>query len=392
MKLEGTIARGLKGPIIKKGDDLKRIIVDVLKENIKANNFSLQEKDVVCITEAVAAKAQGNFVTIKEVADDINTKFDKTKPLGVLFPITSRNRFGTILKAIKEANDHLILQLSFPGDEVGNKIVDEDEFYSSIYSLGDEFSKEEFKKVFKNTKHLFTGVDYLDFYQSIIGENSKIILANDPKALLKYTDQVLVASIHSRNRDQKVLVKAGAKIALTLADICNTPSEIHGFNEDYGVLGSNLSKDDTLKLFPRETKTLVLEIQREIEKEFKVKVEVMVYGDGAFKDPQGGIWELADPTVSPGFTDGLAGTPSEIKIKYVADNKFSSLSGEELTNSIKEEIRHKTSDLVGKDISLGTTPRQYSDLLGSLADLTSGSGDKGTPFVLIQNYFTNFAD
>ncbi|HKL72800.1 MAG TPA: coenzyme F420-0:L-glutamate ligase, partial [Candidatus Onthovivens sp.] len=365
MKLEGTISRGLKGPIIKKGDDLKRIIVDVLKENIDAGNFNLQEKDVICITEAVAAKAQGNFVTIKEVASDINTKFDKNKPLGVLFPLTSRNRFGTILKAIKEANSHLILQLSFPGDEVGNKIVDEDEFYSSSFSLGDEFSKDEFKSHFKKTKHIFTGVDYLDFYQSIIGEKSKIILANDPKALLKYTDQVLVASIHSRKRDQKVLLKAGAKVALTLADICNTPNNIHGFNEEYGVLGSNLSKDDTLKLFPRETKKLVLEIQKEIEKEFKVKVEVMVYGDGAFKDPRGGIWELADPTVSPGFTDGLKGTPNEIKIKYVADNKFATLSGESLTNSIKEEIRNKNSDLLGKDISLGTTPRQYSDLLGS---------------------------
>lgn len=389
---QGTISRGLKAPIIKKGDDLAKIVVSVLEENIKEKNFELNNRDVLCITEAIVAKAAGNYATIQDIANDINKKFSKGKKLGVLYPITSRNRFGTILKAIKLAKNDLVVQLSFPGDEVGNKIVDEDEFYNSNHTVGEVFTKEQFKKEFKNTKHIFTGVDYLDYYQEIIGENSRIILSNDPRSILDYVDEVLVCSIHTRDRNKRVLLNSGAKKVLTLAEILNEKTSEHGYNELYGVLGSNLAKENSLKLFPNNAEELCYKIQKMIEEKFNKHLEVMVYGDGAFKDPKGGIWELADPLVSPGFTSGLLGTPTEIKIKYIADNKYSDLKGDELINHIKEEIKNKGSNLVGQNISLGTTPRQYPDLLGSLADLTSGSGDKGTPIVLIQNYFTNYAD
>jgi F420-0:gamma-glutamyl ligase len=384
MKYRGTIVRGIKAPIIKKGDNIIDIVVDSLMNVVKYENVELQDKDVICVTEAVVAISQNNYATTSQIASCVNSIF-KDDVVGVVFPILSRNRFSALLKGIREGAKKIVLQLSYPGDEVGNKLVQEDELIdANVNPYVDTFTASEFKKIFKDTTHVFTGVDYIKYYQDIIGEDSDIILSNDPKTILKYTDSIIVANIHNRKRTKEMLLKNGGKKVIGLDEILNTSFDGSGYNSDYGLLGSNLVKEDLVKLFPRDCDKLVLKIQEKIRETFGKNLEVMVYGDGAFKDPRGGIWELADPVVSPGFTSGLLGTPNELKLKYLA----TTVSDEE---NVKRLIKEKQANLVGKAESLGTTPRQIVDLLGSLADLTSGSGDKGTPFVLVQNYFSNYA-
>ncbi|MBQ2723138.1 MAG: coenzyme F420-0:L-glutamate ligase, partial [Clostridia bacterium] len=338
------------------------------------------------------ARAQGNYVSCDDIAQDVKTKFgDET--VGVLFPIFSRNRFSLILKGIAMGAKKVVVQLSYPSDEVGNSFVSLDDLDASgVNPYSDVFTAEEFHKTFPNTKHVFTGVDYINYYQELCGDKCQIILANNPREILKHTKHVVCACIHSRERTKRVLLNAGAEKVLNLEELMNKPVNGSGYNADYGVLGSNMATDNTLKLFPRDCTKFAYDLQAELAKRTGKKFECMVYGDGAFKDPVGKIWELADPVCSPGYTDGLVGTPNEIKLKYVADNTLSQLSGQEAETKMKEIIKQKASDLKGTILSQGTTPRQLTDLLASLSDLTSGSGDKGTPFILIQNYFKNFAD
>jgi len=384
MKYTGTISRGVKAPLIRKGDNLINIINESLYNLVNNDNVVLQDGDVLCITESVVAISQGNFATTNQIAEDVSKKFD-ADVVGLVFPILSRNRFSILLKGIRKGVKKLIVQLAYPSDEVGNRLITEDELIkANINPYQDAFSSSEFKRIFKDTKHEFTGVDYIKYYQEIIGDDCEIILANNSTEILKYTDSVIVASIHNRKRIKELLIKNGGKKVISLDEILNNPVETSGYNTKYGLLGSNLFTEDSVKLFPRDCETLVYEIQSQIKHKFNKHLEVMVYGDGAFKDPRGGIWELADPVVSPGFTKGLEGTPNEIKLKFLANK----VNDEE---AIKKLIKEKGNNLVGKMESQGTTPRQLVDLLGSLADLTSGSGDKGTPFVLIQNYFNNYA-
>ena len=392
MKFSGTISRGVRTPIIKRGDDLAAIVVDSVVKCVEEANLEINDRDVVAITEAVVGISQGNYATADQIAKDVKSKFgDET--VGLIFPILSRNRFSMLLKGISRGVKKLVIQLSYPGDEVGNKLINPDVFFDSgVNPYTDVFTAEEFKKVFPNTVHEFTGVDYIEFYKNACECECEIILANDPKAILNYADSVIVASIHERKRNKKRLVNAGCKKVYCLDEILTESVDGSGYNEKYGLLGSNLATDNSVKLFPRNCEELVLDVQARLNKVFNKNVEVMVYGDGAFKDPQGGIWELADPVVSPAYTSGLVGTPNELKLKYLSDNTLKDLSGEELKAAMIKLIKEKDSNLVGKMETQGTTPRQITDLLGSLSDLTSGSGDKGTPVILIQNYFTNYSN
>ncbi len=392
MKFSGTISRGVRTPIIKKGDDLASIVVESVCRCVEEAKIEINDRDVVAITEAVVGISQGNYATADQIAKDVKSKFgDDT--VGLIFPIMSRNRFSMLLKGISRGCKKLIIQLSYPGDEVGNKLISPDELFDSgVNPYQDVFTDTEFKKIFPNTVHEFTGVDYIEFYKNTCECECEIILANDPKAILKYTDSVIVASIHERKRNKKLLLKHGVKKVYCLDELLTESVDGSGYNEKFGLLGSNLATDNSVKLFPRDCESLVLDVQARLNKIFNKNVEVMVYGDGAFKDPQGGIWELADPVVSPAFTSGLVGTPNELKLKYISDNALKDLKGEELKEAMIKLIKEKDSNLVGKMETQGTTPRQLTDLLGSLSDLTSGSGDKGTPVILIQNYFSNYSN
>lgn len=389
----GTVSRGIRCPIIREGDDLASIVVDSVIEASEIEGFQLHDKDVISITESIVARAQGNYATVDDIAKDIKEKFND-QTIGVIFPILSRNRFAICLKGIARGAKKIVLMLSYPSDEVGNELVSIDMIdeaninpYSTILSL------EEYRKLFGYNKHEFTGVDYVEYYENLIkseGCEVEIVFANQAKAILNYTKAVLNCDIHTRQRTKRILKEGGAEIVYSLDEILNKPVDGSGYNAKYGLLGSNKSTEDKIKLFPRECKDLVLEIQKRVLDQTGKHVEVMVYGDGAFKDPKGKIWELADPVVSPAFTDGLIGTPNELKLKYLADNDFKDLSGEALKEAISNKIRSKSGSLVGNMASQGTTPRQLTDLIGSLCDLTSGSGDKGTPVVLVQGYFDNY--
>ena len=393
MKVFGTISRGIKTPIIKEGDDLAQIVCDSIINAMETEKLELQDKDVIAVTEAVVGISEGNYATISQIAKDVKNKFGEDQTVGLVFPILSRNRFSMLLKGIAKGVKKLIIQLSYPSDEVGNSLVDKEVFYNSnVNPYSDIFTGEEFNKKFNHPVHTFTGINYIDLFKEYGGENTEIILSNDPKAILNYTKNVICADIHTRLRTQKIIKNAGGEKVLTLCDLLNKSVDGSGFNSKYGLLGSNKSTEERVKLFPESGQILVEKIQKEIFKRTSKKVEVMIYGDGAFKDPVGGIWELADPTVSPAYTKGLVGTPNELKLKFLSDNKFKDLRGEELINAMKKEIKNKNKNLKGSMETQGTTPRRYVDLLGSLADLTSGSGDKGTPVVLIQNYFSNYAD
>ena len=390
MDYQGTISRGIRAPIIKQGDNLVKITADCVVNASKEHGFPLQDKDVVAVTEAVLARAQGNYATTDQIASDVSEKFgDNT--VGLIFPIFSRNRFSMILKGIAKGVKKLVIQLSYPGDEVGNSFVTPEQLIEKgVNPYVDVFTAEEFYNTFGDVRHTFTGVDYIDFYKTI-GGNCEVILANNPLEILKHTKYVINADIHSRTRTKKALLKAGAEKVVSLDEILNKPVNGSGYNEKYGVLGSNLATDTSVKLFPRDCQKFVDDLSEELFKQTGKKIECMVYGDGAFKDPVGGIWELADPVCSPAYTSLLEGKPNEIKLKYIADTELSNLSGEEAVKAMKDIIKNKEKDLVNNMKSQGTTPRQITDLLGSLADLTSGSGDKGTPIILIQNYFKNFS-
>lgn len=391
----GTVSRGVRCPIIREGDDLAKIVVDSIIEAAESENIEIRDRDVISVTESVVARSQGNYASIDAIAKDVENKFGKDT-IGVIFPITSRNRFSICLKGIARGAKKIVLMLSYPSDEVGNQLISLDLIdekgvnpYSDVLSLG------KYRELFGENKHEFTGVDYVDYYSSLIkaeGCEVEVIFANQAKAILDYTDKVLTCDIHTRARTKRILRANGAKVVYGLDDILTESVDGSGYNTKYGLLGSNKSTEDTIKLFPNECKDLVLDIQKQLLDKTGKHVEVMVYGDGAFKDPQGKIWELADPVVSPAFTDGLIGTPNELKLKYLADNDFKDLSGEALKEAISERIKHKDGNLVGNMASQGTTPRQLTDLIGSLCDLTSGSGDKGTPIVWIQGYFDNYTN
>ncbi len=392
-RVVGTVVRGLRAPIVNNGDDITQIVIDTVLNASKVEGFLIEDKDIITITESIIARAQGNFATIDDIAFDIKSKFNVDK-LGVIFPILSRNRFSTCLRGIARGTKHIVLMLSYPSDEVGNELVSIDELdEKGINPWSDSLTEEEFRKHFGHKKHPFTGIDYIEYYRQIIeaeGAKCDIILSNNPKTILKYTKDVLTCDIHSRLRTKRILKNNGVNKLFGLDDILTSPVNGSGYNEKYGLLGSNKSTEDSVKLFPNNCQEIVINIQSKIKELTGKTVEVMVYGDGAFKDPVGHIWELADPVVSPGYTSGLEGVPNEVKLKYLADNNFSHLRGEELKKTISEYIKNKEQDLVGKMESQGTTPRRLTDLIGSLSDLTSGSGDKGTPFVYIKGYFDNF--
>lgn len=392
-RVVGTVVRGLRAPIINGGDNISDIVVDVVLKASEIEGYKIQDKDIVTLTESIVARAQGNYASIDNIAKDISTKFgDDT--IGVIFPILSRNRFANCLSGISKAAKKVVLMLSYPADEMGNHLID----ISSLDEKGinpwtDVLTQKEFREVFGYKKHTFTGVDYIDFYKSIMDSyniESEIIFSNNPRTILEYTKSVLVCDIHTRFRTKKILKENGGEKVYGLDDILSSPVDGSGYNKDYGLLGSNRATDDSVKLFPRDCQVIVENIQEIIKKRTGKTVEVMVYGDGAFKDPVGKIWELADPVVSPAYTKGLEGTPSEVKLKYLADNNFSDLKGEELKKAISNFISNKGDDIGDKIESQGTTPRQLTDLIGSLSDLTSGSGDKGTPIIYIQGYFDNY--
>lgn len=392
-RVVGTVVRGLRGPIINKGDNIGEIVVNTVLNTAKVEGFSIENRDIVTITESVVARAQGNYATIDDIATDINRKFGK-ETVGVTFPILSRNRFANCLKGIAKGTENIVLMLSYPSDEVGNHLVDIDELDTKgINPWTDVLSETDFRKHFGYKKHQFTGVDYIDYYKSLIeaeGANCEVIFSNNPKTILDFTKNVLTCDIHSRFRTKRILTNHGAKNVYGLDDILKESINGSGFNEAYGLLGSNKATEDTVKLFPNNCQPIVDNIQAKLKEVTGKTVEVMVYGDGAFKDPVGKIWELADPVVSPAYTVGLDGTPNEVKLKYLADNNFSHLRGKELKQAISEYIQNKNEDLVGAMESQGTTPRRLTDLIGSLSDLTSGSGDKGTPMIYIQGYFDNY--
>ena len=393
MRTIGTVVRGVRAPIIKAGDDLAQIVVDSILATQKEEGFKFRDKDVVAITEAVVGKAEGNFVTVDDIARDVKTKYPSGE-VGLVFPILSRNRFSICLKGIARGMKKIYIQLSFPSDEVGNGILDEDTFEKSKYNLSSIITEKEYTKTFGKFLHPFTGINMVDFYRELVKSEDcevEFVFSNDPKTILEYTKNVLVCDIHTREKTKKLLSKRGVKV-FGLTDIVTEPGELGGCNPEYGLLGSNKSTEEKLKLFPKTGQELVEKIQKMLKKETGKNIEVMVYGDGAFKDPIGKIWELADPVVSPAYTSGLVGTPNELKLKYISDNKYKDLAGEELVAAMKKEIKAKDKDLKGKMETQGTTPRRLTDLIGSLCDLTSGSGDKGTPIVFIQGYFDNFAD
>ena len=390
-RIIGTAAMGLRAPIIKEGDDLVSTVFDVVKKASDQGDINLRDKDVVCVTESLVARAQGNYVTIEDIAKDVNAKFEGDE-LAILFPILSRNRFSILLKAFALTGKKLHICLSYPQDEVGNWLMDEmDLFNSDINPYQDVLDINQYKELAGDYKHEFTGISYPDLYKEI-APNSEIHFLNNPVDALQFTDQILVSSIHTRNLVKRKLEENGAGKVLKLDEIMTAPIDGSGFNENYGLLGSNLSTGNMVKLFPRDGQVFVDSLQKRLIDEFDKKIEVMIYGDGAFKDPVGKIWELADPVVSPAYTSGLEGTPSELKIKYIADNELADLEGEDRDEAMRDRISHKAKELVGKNETLGTTPRQITDLLGSLCDLTSGSGDKGTPIILIQGYFDNYSD
>ena len=391
----GTVSRGIRCPIIREGDDLVDIAVTSVLEAAASEGFSLRDRDVIALTESIVARAQGNYASVQDIADDVRAKLGGGT-IGVIFPILSRNRFAICLKGIAMGAKKVVLMLSYPSDEVGNALLTYDQLDDAgINPYSDVLTLEKYRELFGENKHEFTGVDYVQYYSDIIteaGAEVEIVFANQAKTILNYTDSVITCDIHTRARTKRILKAAGAKAVLGMDDILTAPVNGGGCNEKYGLLGSNKSTEDMIKLFPRDCQDLVEDIQAEILKATGKHVEVMVYGDGAFKDPQGKIWELADPVVSPAFTSGLKGTPNELKLKYLADNDFKDLSGAELKEAIEKSIKSKGDNLVGNMASQGTTPRQLTDLIGSLCDLTSGSGDKGTPIILIQGYFDNLAD
>ncbi|MBO4987729.1 MAG: coenzyme F420-0:L-glutamate ligase [Lachnospiraceae bacterium] len=391
----GTVSRGIRCPIIREGDNLVDIAVTSVLEAASSEGFSLRDRDVVALTESIVARSQGNYASVKDIADDVRAKLGGGT-IGVIFPILSRNRFAICLKGIAMGAKKVVLMLSYPSDEVGNALLTYDQLDDAgINPYSDVLTLDKYRELFGENKHEFTGVDYVQYYSDIIteaGAEVEIIFSNQAKTILDYTDCVITCDIHTRARTKRILKAAGAKAVLGMDDILTAPVNGGGCNEKYGLLGSNKSTEDMIKLFPRECQDLVEDIQAELLKATGKHVEVMVYGDGAFKDPQGKIWELADPVVSPAFTSGLKGTPNELKLKYLADNDFKDLSGAELKEAIEKSIKAKDSNLVGNMASQGTTPRQLTDLIGSLCDLTSGSGDKGTPIILIQGYFDNLAD
>lgn len=391
----GTVSRGVRCPIIREGDNLPEIVVNSVLEAAASEGFALRDRDVIAVTESVVARSQGNYATIEDIAADVKAKLGGGT-IGVIFPILSRNRFAICLKGIAMGAKKIVLMLSYPSDEVGNALITWDQVdEAGINPYSDVLTLEKYRELFGENKHEFTGVDYVQYYADLIreaGAEVEVIFANQAKTILQYTDCVLNCDIHTRARTKRILLAAGAKVVCSLDDILDAPVNGSGCNERYGLLGSNKSTEDKIKLFPRECQGMVEEIQASILEKTGKHVEVMVYGDGAFKDPQGKIWELADPVVSPAFTNGLIGTPNELKLKYLADNDFKNLSGVALKDAISAAIKAKNGSLVGNMASQGTTPRQLTDLIGSLCDLTSGSGDKGTPVVLVQGYFDNFTD
>ena len=391
----GTVSRGIRCPIIREGDNLAEIVTTSVLEAAQFEGFELRDRDVISMTESIVARAQGNYASVDDIAADVKAKLGG-ETIGVIFPILSRNRFAICLKGIAKAAKKIVLMLSYPSDEVGNELISIDKIdEAGVNPYSDVLSLERYRELFGENKHEFTGVDYVEYYGDVIrecGAEVEIVFANQAKTILNYTDCVLTCDIHTRARTKRILKAAGAKIVCGLDDILTESINGSGCNEKYGLLGSNKSTEDTIKLFPRECKQLVLDIQAEFLKKTGKHIEVMVYGDGAFKDPQGKIWELADPVVSPAHTDGLIGTPNELKLKYLADNDFAGLSGAELKEAISNSIKAKSGNLVGNMASQGTTPRQLTDLIGSLCDLTSGSGDKGTPIILVQGYFDNYTD
>lgn len=392
-RIVGTVVRGIRTPIFKEGDNVVDIIVDTVLKASEIEDFSINDRDIVTITESVVARAQGNYASIDDISKDISSKFGN-ETIGVIFPILSRNRFAICLRGIAKGAKKIVLMLQYPSDEVGNHLVSLDALdEKGINPWTDVLTESKYRELFGYNKHRFTGVDYIDYYKSIIEEydtECEIIFSNNPKTILDYTKNVLACDIHTRFRTKRILKENGGEKIYSLDDILTTSINGSGYNENYGLLGSNKATEESVKLFPRDCQPIVDGIQAKLKEKIGKTVEVMVYGDGAFKDPVGKIWELADPVVSPAYTSGLEGTPNEIKLKYLADNNFADLSGEELKKAISEYIENKESDLVGTMESQGTTPRRLTDLIGSLSDLTSGSGDKGTPVIYIQGYFDNY--
>ena len=394
-RMVGTVSRGVRAPIIRSGDDLVEIVTSSVLEAAKDDNFAIRDRDIVAMTEAIVARAQGNYASVDNIADDVRAKLGG-ETVGVIFPILSRNRFAICLRGIAKGAKKIFLMLSYPSDEVGNHLISLDALdEKGVDPYRDVLTLEKYRELFGYEKHRFTGVDYVEYYEKLItesGAEAEIIFANDARAILPYTKNIITCDIHTRARSKRILKAAGAERVFGLDDIMTAPINSSGFNADYGLLGSNKATEDQVKLFPRDCQPLVDAIQAKILSETGKRVEVMVYGDGAFKDPIGKIWELADPVVSPAYTSGLEGTPNELKLKYLADNDFASLSGDELKEAIKLKIQEKDDNLVGQMASEGTTPRRLTDLIGSLCDLTSGSGDKGTPIVYIQGYFDNYTN
>lgn len=392
-RLIGTVSRGVRAPIIRQGDDIAEIVISSVLEAANSENFELRDQDVIAATEAIVARAQGNYATVDQIAADIKNKFGN-ETIGIIFPILSRNRFSICLKGIAKGAKKIVLMLSYPSDEVGNHLIDLDALdEKGINPWTDILTEARYRELFGYRKHTFTGVDYIEYYKELIqneGCEVEVILANDCRTILNYTKQVLSCDIHTRFRTKRLLKAAGATLVYGLDDILTAPVNGSGYNENYGLLGSNKATEETVKLFPRNCEPIINRIQKGIFERTGKQVEVMIYGDGAFKDPVGKIWELADPVVSPAYTEGLEGQPNEVKLKYLADNDFADLSGAELKTAISNYIQKKESNLVGSMVSQGTTPRRLTDLIGSLCDLTSGSGDKGTPIVLVQGYFDNY--
>jgi len=393
-RMTGTISRGLRAPIIRQGDNIADVVVDTVLKASETEGFHINDKDIVAVTESVVARAQGNYASIEAIAKDVKSKFGENT-IGVIFPILSRNRFAVCLRGIAKGARKIVLMFSYPSDEVGNQLVDIDALDAkNVNPWTDVLTEKDFRKYFGYNKHTFTGIDYVDYYKSLIieyGAECEIIFSNNPITILDYTKDILTCDIHTRVRTKRILRKNGGNKVYGLDDILTSPIEVSGYNEEYGLLGSNKSTEDSVKLFPRNCQPIVDSIQAMLKEKTGKTVEVMVYGDGAFKDPVGKIWELADPVVSPAYTSGLEGTPNEIKLKYIADNTFADLKGEELKKAVSEYISSKESNLVGSMEAQGTTPRRLTDLIGSLCDLTSGSGDKGTPIIYVQGYFDNYA-
>ena len=392
-RVVGTVVRGLRGPIINEGDNIEQIVVDTVVNSAKVEGYDIQDRDIITVTESVVARAQGNYATLDHIATDVKAKFgDET--VGVIFPILSRNRFANVLRGIARGTKKIVLMLSYPSDEVGNHLVDIDELdVKGVNPWTDTLTEGEFREHFGYKKHTFTGVDYIEYYKELIhaeGTEVEVIFSNNPKVIVDYTKSVLACDIHSRFRTKRLVTAAGATTVYSLDNILSESIDGSGFNAEYGLLGSNKATEETVKLFPHTCQPIVDNIAAKLKEATGKDIEVMIYGDGAFKDPVGKIWELADPVVSPAFTAGLSGTPNEVKLKYLADNNFSHLRGEELKAAISQHIKNKNEDLVGAMEAQGTTPRQLTDLIGSLSDLTSGSGDKGTPMIYIQGYFDNY--